>query len=305
MVGRDVGGPNHELGARPAVADLRSREPGRPDPHRRRLAPLGEGGRRVAVGATWRAALPSLRSAGVLAPRWVLVPDADRSSEWAWLRHSCLRHAIRRLAEETEGVTSRVEHDPNGFLRLNLGRARTARDGPLDCVDQFVDPDVKVLRCDLALRLGGPKRSLPLLLELEIQSEVGSLHLSPTRIRRFAWTRRIGRGDRCMQEVRVELRELARSRSPERDGRQSDRRLVRLRHEIQFRIRSARRAHLPRPWASAHLASRMANPERTAPHPHRRTPHRPHLSRPGPGLHERRLLDSSRSMTTGRAPLEP
>lgn len=163
-------------------------------------------------------------------------PHGDRSSEWPWLRHSCFRHAIWRLAEETEGVTSRVEHDPNGFLRLNLGRARTARDGPLDCVDQFVDPDVKVLRCDLALRLGGPTRSLPLLLELEIQSEVGSLHLSPTRILRFAWTRRIGCGDRCIQEVRVELRELARSRSPERDGRQSDRRLARLRHEIQFRI---------------------------------------------------------------------
>jgi len=189
-------------------------------------------------------------------------PSEDRSSEWAWLRHSCFRHAIWRLAEETEGVTSRVEHDPNGFLRLNLGRARTARDGPLDCVDQFVDPDVKVLRCDLALRLGGPTRSLPLLLELEIQSEVGSLHLSPTRILRFAWTRRIGCGDRCMQEVRVELRELARSRSPERDGRQSDRWLVRLRHEIQFRIRSARRAHLPRPRASAHSASRMAKGQR-------------------------------------------
>jgi hypothetical protein len=117
-------------------------------------------------------------------------------------------------------VTSRVKHDPNVVLRLDFGWSRPAADGPLGCVCQVLDLDVQVLRSGMALMLRRPLRSLPVLLELKVESEVGRSNPGPS-LHRAARARAVLEcGDPTVEKLRVELRDIPWSRGSDGDGRQ-------------------------------------------------------------------------------------
>src|SRR5271154_3525251 len=116
-----------------------------------------------------------------------------------------------------------VEHDPDIFLRLDVGQDCSGGKGPARRFIQVSDGDIQMLGCVLCAIGSGPygPGELRLVLEIERWALLAGrrLNLSPAILWRHPGPGWLACRDRPAQESRIESGEVSRRWRADRDGR--------------------------------------------------------------------------------------